>query len=109
AENGKAFLNYEPGDCSIPFPDVPFPEKEWACYQFAFDGTKKQITEWVNGKIALGPTTPRGTCWVWPTAVDALHIGWASYHTPAPIELWIDDVVVSDQPIPCPTSPAAKP
>jgi hypothetical protein len=109
AENGKAFINYEPGDCSAPAPDVPFPEAKWTCYQFAFDGSKNQITEWVDGKMAVGPTTPRGTCWKWPTTVDTLHIGWESYHTPVLIDLWIDDVAVSDRPIPCPTGAPSKP
>lgn len=109
AENGKAFVNYEPGDCSAPAPAVPFPEKEWACYQFAFDGSKNQIIEWVNGKMAAGPTAPKGQCWKWPMAVDAVHIGWSSYHTPVLIDLWIDDVAVGDQPIPCPTGMPSKP
>jgi hypothetical protein len=109
AQNGKGFINYEPGDCSAPATDVPFPEGKWACYQFAFDGTKNQITEWVEGKIAVGPTTPKGLCWKWPMAVDTLHIGWESYHTPVLIDLWIDDVAVGDQPIPCPTGMASKP
>lgn len=109
AENGKAFINYEPGDCSAPAAAVPFPEGKWTCYQFAFDGSKNLIAEWVAGKMAVGPTTPKGTCWKWPMSVDTLHIGWESYHTPGLIDLWIDDVVVGDQPIPCPDGTPSKP
>jgi len=41
--------------------------------------------------------------------LDTLHIGWESYHTPMPVSLWIDDVAVGDQMIPCPTGMPSKP
>jgi hypothetical protein len=109
AENGKVVINYEPGDCTK-YSKVPFPEKKWTCYQFRFDGTKNDVHEWVDGMSADDvPVAPAGTCWKAPMAVDTLHIGWESYHTNTPIELWIDDVAVSDQPIPCPTGAPSKP
>jgi hypothetical protein len=68
------------------------------------------VHEWVDGMSADDvPVAPAGTCWKAPMAVDTLHIGWESYHTNTPIELWIDDVAVSDQPIPCPTGAPSKP
>ena len=109
AENGKAFINYEPGDCSAPAAAVPFPDGKWACYQFVFDGSKNLIAEWVEGKMAMGPTAPKGTCWKWPMSVDTLFIGFEAYHDPGLVDLWIDDVVVGDQPIPCPTTMPSKP
>jgi hypothetical protein len=109
AENGKVVINYEPGDCTK-YSKVPFPEKKWTCYQFRFDGTKNDVHEWVDGMSADDvPVSPAGTCWKAPMAVDTLHIGWESYHTNTPVELWIDDVAVGDQPIPCPTGAPSKP
>jgi hypothetical protein len=109
AENGKVVINYEPGDCTK-YSKVAFPEKQWACYQFRFDGTKNDVHMWINGtSVDDVPVAPAGTCWKAPTAVDTLHIGWESYHGTMPVELWIDDVAVSDQPIPCPTGMPSKP
>jgi len=109
AENGKVFINYEPGDCSKKS-NVPFPEKKWTCYQFRFDLPKSDIHEWVDNISAddIPVGAPAGQCWRMPTVVDTLHIGWESYHGPG-AELWIDDVAVSDQPIPCPTGMPSKP
>jgi hypothetical protein len=108
AENGKVFINYEPGDCSKKS-NVSFPEKKWTCYQFRFDIPKNDIHEWVDNMSADDiPVAPAGQCWKMPTAVDTLHIGWESYHGPGS-QLWIDDVAVGDQPIPCPTGMPSKP
>jgi hypothetical protein len=111
AENGKVFLNYEPGDCSKPSKTVDFPEKQWACYQWRFDGNKNDIHLWINGTSVddTSMTVAPGGCWKAPTAVDTLHIGWESYHGTQPVELWIDDVAVGDQPIPCPTGMPSRP
>jgi len=110
AENGKVVVNYEPGDCTK-YSKVPFPEKKWTCYQFRFDGTKNDIHLWVDGiSVDDVPVAPAGGgCWRHPMAVDTLHVGWESYHSPQPVELWIDDVAVGDQMIPCPTGPPSKP
>jgi hypothetical protein len=109
AENGKVVLNYEPGDCTK-YSQVPFPEKRWTCYQWRFDGAKNDIHEWVDGVSADDvPVAPAGQCWRAPMAVDTLHVGWQSYHGTQPVELWIDDVAVGDQPIPCPAGAPSKP
>jgi hypothetical protein len=110
AENGKVVVNYEPGDCTK-YSKVAFPEKKWTCYQFRFDGTKNDIHLWVDGvSVDDVPVAPAGGgCWRHPMAVDTLHFGWESYHAPQPVELWIDDVAVGDQMIPCPTGSPSKP
>ena len=109
-ENGKVAVNYEPGDCTK-YSKVVLPEKKWTCYQFRFDGTKNDIHLWVDGvSVDDVPVAPAGGgCWRHPMALDTLHVGWESYHGSAPVELWIDDVAVGDQMIPCPTGPASKP
>ncbi len=108
-ENGKVVINYEPGDCTK-YSAVPFPEKRWTCYQWRFDGAKNDIHEWVDGISADDiPVAPAGQCWRAPMAVDTLHIGWESYHSAQPVELWIDDVAVGDKPIPCPEGMPSKP
>jgi hypothetical protein len=109
AENGKVVINYEPGDCTK-YSKVPFPEKKWTCYQWRFDLAKNDVHEWVDNISADDvPVAPAGTCWKSPMVLDALHIGWESYHGNMPVELWIDDVAVGDQPIPCPTGMPSKP
>jgi hypothetical protein len=109
-ENGKVVVNYEPGDCTK-YSKIVLPEKKWTCYQFRFDGTKNDIHLWVDGvSVDDVPVAPAGGgCWRHPMAVDTLHVGWESYHGTAPVELWIDDVAVGDQMIPCPTGPPSKP
>jgi hypothetical protein len=110
AENGKVVVNYEPGDCTK-YSKVAFPEKKWTCYQFRFDGTKNDIHLWVDGvSVDDVPVAPAGGgCWRHPMALDTLYVGWESYHSNQPVELWIDDVAVGDQMIPCPTGPPSKP
>jgi hypothetical protein len=111
AENGKAVINYEPGDCTKYSKVVPFPEKRWTCYQWKFDRSTGEIHIWVDG-MSVDDTKQApeaGGCWKPPTAVDTLHIGWESYHTPVPVQLWIDDVAVGETPIPCPPGPPSKP
>src|SRR6185436_10968384 len=110
AENGKVAVNYEPGDCTK-YSKVPFPEKKWTCYQWRFDTTKSDIHLWVDGvSVDDVPVMPGGgSCWKAPMVLDTLHIGWESYHTPMPVSLWIDDIAVGDQMIPCPTGMPSKP
>ncbi len=108
-ENGKICINYEPGDCTK-YSKVDFPEKKWACYQWEFDGNKNQWRITVDGKPAEDLTiAPAGQCWRAPMVMDAVHIGWQSYHSNQPVELWIDDVAVGDKPIPCPSGAPSKP
>jgi len=110
AENGKVVVNYEPGDCTK-YSKVPFPEKKWTCYQWRFDTTKNDIHLWVDGVSVddVPVAAAGGGCWKAPMVLDTLHIGWESYHTPMPVSLWIDDVAVGDQMIPCPTGMPSKP
>jgi hypothetical protein len=108
-ENGKVVVNYEPGDCTK-YSKVVFPEKRWACYQWEFNGPKNEIKLSIDGQpVTDVPVAPAGQCWKAPMVMDTVHIGWESYHGNQPVELWIDDVAVGDQPIPCPTGTASKP
>jgi hypothetical protein len=108
-ENGKVVVNYEPGDCTK-YSKLEFPIKRWACYQWEFNGPKNEIKLWVDGKpIDDVPVAPAGRCWVAPMVFDTVHIGWESYHGGQAVQLWIDDVAVGDQPIPCPTGMPSKP
>jgi hypothetical protein len=108
-EKGHVMINYEPGDCSLTS-KVAMPDKKWICYQVRFDIPKNDIHEWIDNVEATDiPVKPGGgSCWKMPMAVDALHIGWESYHGES-VELWIDDVAVDDKPIPCPTGMPSKP
>ena len=108
-ENGKFVLNYEPNDCTR-YSKIDFPQKRWACYQWEFNGPKNEIRMWIDGKpIDDLPPVPAAQCWRAPMVFDTVHIGWQAYHGTQALEIWIDDVAVGDQPIPCPTGMPSKP
>jgi hypothetical protein len=43
--------------------------------------------------------------WIAPPAFQTLYLGWEHYQLPAnPIDLWVDDVVVSTERVGCPAA-----
>ena len=114
-EAGKFMYNYEPNDCSAYGRAVALPEKRWGCFQWQVDGSKdptgaarNEIRGWIDGAPVDISVRAGAGCWNVPT-LDTIHIGYAQHHPSEPIEVWIDDVAIGDQPIPCPTGPPAKP
>ena len=105
-------------DCSSQAP-TGWPEKRWVCVEWQFDGSKDELHHWFDGKpltdidiIQKGKYCTNGaggTPWHSPS-FSALILGWAHYQTsPIPIEMWMDDLVISSQRIGCPPAPAATP
>lgn len=87
------------------------PVGEWTCVEFRFDGPKNEMRFWLNGE-ELADLKVSGTgqgCgngiadfeWTAP-AFDTIGFGWESYQADDPRTMWIDDVVISTEPIGCP-------
>lgn len=106
----------DPNDC-WQTKDAMFPENKWTCVAFEFDGTNNEMRYWQDGVEipelhVLGNTKTDATCtvkgvdgrWLGPDAFQNISVGWESYQydVAGAHEAWIDDVILDDQPIPCP-------
>jgi hypothetical protein len=93
-----------------------FPTQKWTCVSFLLDGKNSEMRFWLDGVEVpelhvVGMSKTDQTCtvkgvdgrWLAPT-FSSVRVGWESYqHDPAGAHTaWIDDVVLDDQPIPCP-------
>jgi hypothetical protein len=93
-----------------------FPTGKWQCVGFAFDGPNNEMHFWlgpteVSEVHVVGNQKSDQTCtvkgvdgkWYAPTFKN-ISVGWESYqHDVAGAhDAWIDDVVLDDEPIPCP-------
>lgn len=87
------------------------PEGRWACMEWYFDGVTNTQKFWLDGK-AIDDLTVTGqgdgcisqeteSKWLFPS-FSRLNLGWTSYQTDTPREVWIDDVAVGTAPIGCP-------
>jgi len=97
--------------------NVAFPTNKWTCVAFMFDGKANEMRYWQDGVEipelhVLGLDKRAVDCtdksvdgrWLAP-AFDKMSLGWQSYgydNTGLPHDAWIDDVVLDDEPIPCP-------
>lgn len=87
------------------------PEAKWACMEWYFDGATNTQKLWVDGAPIEDVTVVdqgdgcvdqgTGGKWIYPS-FSRLNLGWASYQTDDPREVWIDDVAVSTTKIGCP-------
>jgi hypothetical protein len=93
-----------------------FTTGKWQCVGFLFDGPNNEMRFWmgpseVNEVHVLGNQKSDATCtvkgvdgkWYAPTFKN-ISIGWESYqHDVAGAhDAWLDDVILDDEPIPCP-------
>jgi hypothetical protein len=93
-----------------------FPTGKWQCVGFLFDGAKNEMRFWlgpseVSEVHVVGDQKTDQTCtekgvdgkWYAPTFKN-ISVGWESYQHDAAgaHEAWLDDVVLDDQPVPCP-------
>lgn len=87
------------------------PEAKWACMEWYFDGATNTQKFWLDGN-AVNDLTVMGVgegClsnetdnkWVFPT-FSKVSLGWESYQTDDPREVWIDDVALGTSKIGCP-------
>ncbi len=87
------------------------PEAKWACMEWYFDGATNTQKFWLDNTAVEDLTvTGQGEgCvaqetegkWVYP-AFSRILLGWESYQTDAPREVWIDDVAIGTSKIGCP-------
>jgi len=89
------------------------PEGQWACMQWYFDGKTNTQKFWLNGK-AIDDLTVVGQgsgclnhdlndTWYFPQDFTKAYVGWESYQKDDAREVWIDDVAIGAQPVPCPS------
>lgn len=87
------------------------PTGKWTCAAWSFDTAKDEMRFWLDGgEIADLHVVGQGQgCvdqpadYVWDAPdVNKIFVGWESYQTDAPRNLWIDDVAIDTKPIACP-------
>jgi hypothetical protein len=90
------------------------PVGRWSCVEWMFDGGSNEMRLWLDGSAveSLTVTGSGDGCvasdfdnvWTAPT-FEYLEIGWESYQPDDSRTLFIDDLVIDDQPIGCPELP----
>lgn len=93
--------------------DTPMPTGEWTCVSFEMDGLARRLRMYVDGDpapiVSVDDTgqgcvspVPGDSLWYGPE-IDTMFVGTWSFHPmDAPLELWIDDLVVDTAPVACP-------
>lgn len=115
---GMLLMNYEPHDCWRNSA-LPFPTGRWVCLQWQWNGavgadggTRNELRVAVDGQPVADATVARfgDGCvdktrseWIAPR-FETLSIGWVQYQKSDPMEMWIDDVAIGEQPIACPAA-----
>lgn len=98
-------------DCWFHSAGKVVPVGVWSCVEWQFDGSANTMRLWLDGQPIDSLTVPgvgqgcvhQPTSFPWTAPTfDRLSLGWESYQTDDPRTFWIDDVVVSTGPIPCP-------
>jgi len=77
----------------------PFPAQKWACVQWEANQTTKSISVTVDG-VSIGKATAKAAF----TSFETVDVGYFTYHPEdydQPLDVWIDDVVLDDKPVPC--------
>jgi len=98
-------------DCWFHADKKVVPVGKWACAEWKFDGPKNEMSFWLDG-VELPDLHMQGKgqgCvnqpvdypWTAPT-FDKILVGWESYQDDEARTIWIDDVVISEEPIGCP-------
>jgi len=82
------------------------------CAEWEFNGAGNEMHYWLDGVAQTAVdivktdsscvTAPPGNLWQAPT-FDKLMLGWYSQAFNMPVELWMDDIVVSTDRVGCPT------
>ena len=88
-------------------------QDKWMCIQWTVDAEARDINLSVDGTEVLRVSGTGQGCvgsvandspWIGPNITE-LYVGTWSFHpADAPLEMWIDEVVVSESPIACPVS-----
>jgi hypothetical protein len=99
-------------DCSTQG-ETPMPTGEWTCVSFEMDSLARHLRMWKDGDeppiVAVDDhgngcvsPAPSDSTW-WGPEIDELFVGiWSFHPMNAPLEVWIDDLVVDTVPVECP-------
>lgn len=101
-------------DCWNHAQGVVVPVGRWSCVEWKFDGGANEMRLWLDG-VAIDSLTVTGSgegcvssevgnVWTAPE-FEFLDIGWESYQADETRTLFIDDLVIDDEPIGCPQLP----
>lgn len=101
-------------DCWKHAQGVVVPVGRWSCVEWKFDGVADEMRLWLDG-VAIDSLTVEGSgegcvssevgnVWTAPN-FEYLDIGWESYQADETRTLFIDDLVLDDEPIGCPQLP----
>lgn len=96
------------------------PVQRWACVEWHFAVANNEMEFWLDGNElsdlrVVDRGGPESGClgddlkgqWLAPPAFQSLYLGWERYQEPENDQnLWIDEVVVSQQRVGCPAAPA---
>ncbi len=97
-------------DCWV-HSNTKMPEGKWACMEWHFDGAANTQKFWLDG-VAIDDLTVTGQgqgcldhdlndMWIYPT-FERLYLGFESYQTDDPREVWIDNVAIGNSKLGCP-------
>jgi hypothetical protein len=92
----------------------PMPSSRWTCIAFEMDGVGRHLRLTTDGAAdpimslddhgqgCVGDVVPGDSPWYGPE-IDQLYVGaWSFHDMDAPLEVWIDDLIVDTSPVPCP-------
>ncbi|HEY2899636.1 MAG TPA: hypothetical protein VGL59_03595, partial [Polyangia bacterium] len=102
-------------DCGKSTGTTGYPVGKWVCAEWEFDGANDVMHYWLDSVAqtavdlvktdpSCGMTPPPGNEWKAPT-FNKLMLGWYSQAYAMPVELWMDDVVISTERVGCPKAP----
>ncbi|MCA9705635.1 MAG: hypothetical protein KDK70_07300 [Myxococcales bacterium] len=93
--------------------NTPMPTGQWTCVSFEMDSLDRRLRMYLDGDptpiVSVDDTgqgcvapVPGDSLWYGPE-IDQLFVGTWSFHPmQAPLEVWIDDLVVDTAPVACP-------
>ncbi len=93
--------------------DTPMPTGQWTCVSFEMDSLARRLRMYLDGDatpiVSVDDTgqgcvspVPGDSLWYGPE-IEELFVGTWSFHPmQAPLEVWIDDLVVDTAPVACP-------
>ncbi|HTJ83848.1 MAG TPA: hypothetical protein VL400_19150 [Polyangiaceae bacterium] len=94
-------------------PQGAMPTGQWQCVEFELDSVARKLRMTADGGSSptvavddhgqgcVDPAVPDDSPWYGP-AIDTLYVGaWSFHDMDAPLEVWIDDLVVDTKPVSC--------
>ena len=118
--NTYSFVYGLAADANDPYHDCwfrsnePMPTAQWTCVAFEMDSVARKLRMTMDaatapavavddyGQGCVGNVVPGDSPWYGP-AIEQLYVGaWSFHPMDAPLEVWIDDLVVDTDPVACP-------